>query len=202
MTRYLVNISRWIDSTPAQVGDAWTQTVVLLPASSQVDAAGASQLRLICNFLLSRSQCGCKVCLVLPHGHTTTVCAVGSVKVLLLCSLHRWCARRQRFRSAGVCHGPSGVVFSVLRWMLKETAHAFRGCASFCFFFFLYICFMCVCHCWSFMSCDVFGAKTEPRVFLFVCASGHSRGIPQYCPPLSPVCCPDVYIACSERLRC
>lgn len=144
MTRYLVNISRWIDSTLAQVGDTWTQTVVLLQASSQVDAAGASQLRLICNFLLSPSQCGCKVCLVLPHGHTTTVCAVGSVKVLLLCSLHRWCARRQRFRSAGVCHGPSGVVFSVLRRMLKETAHAFRGCASFCFFFFFCTFVLCV----------------------------------------------------------
>lgn len=145
MTRYLVNISRWIDSTLAQVGDTWTQTVVLLQASSQVDAAGASQLRLICNFLLSPSQCGCKVCLVLPHGHTTTVCAVGSVKVLLLCSLHRWCARRQRFRSAGVCHGPSGVVFSVLRRMLKETAHAFRGCASFCFFFFFFVHLFYVC---------------------------------------------------------
>lgn len=144
MTRYLVNISRWIDSTLAQVGDTWTQTVVLLQASSQVDAAGASQLRLICNFLLSPSQCGCKVCLVLPHGHTTTVCAVGSVKVLLLCSLHRWCARRQRFRFAGVCHGPSGVVFSVLRRMLKETAHAFRGCASFCFFFFVHLFYVCL----------------------------------------------------------
>lgn len=164
--------------------------MVLLQASSQADGASALKLHPMHNFPLNPSRCSSKVWPVFPHGHATTVCTVRIVKGRHFCAhfiagtLDSSASGPQQFSTTRV---PSSSRCS--RRMLKGTAHAFRGCALF-HFFCVYICFVFVCHCWSLMSCDVFGAKTEPLVFLFVCASGHSRGVPQKLSSFEPCVLP------------
>lgn len=117
--------------------------MVLLQASSQADGASALKLHPIHNFPLNPSRCSSKVWPVFPHGHATTVCTVRIVKGRCFCAhfiagtLDSSASGPQQFSTTRV---PSSSRCS--QRMLKGTAHASSGCASFHFFF---VHLFCVC---------------------------------------------------------